>query len=87
MPEARLVMIFGEGSFHQLHGGVSTNATVEENARLWHVFEKEYFDIRGKHYEPPDKKPYYIGHVPPELLRFVRYSVKQNRCTFRSQEW
>jgi glycosyltransferase involved in cell wall biosynthesis len=77
MPEARLVTIFGEGSFHQLHGGISTNATVEENSRLWHVFEKEYFDIRGKHYQPPDKKPEYIGHITPELLRFVRYSVEK----------
>jgi glycosyltransferase involved in cell wall biosynthesis len=75
--DAKLFILLGEGSFHQVHGGISTNATEEENNRLWHLFEKEYIDIRGKHYQRPDKRPEYIGHVPPELLRFVRYSAEK----------
>ena len=77
MADARLFIMLGEGSFHQMHGGVSTNVKEEENHRLWHLSEKQYFDIRGQHYRLPEKRPEYVGHVPPELLRFVRYSAEK----------
>jgi glycosyltransferase involved in cell wall biosynthesis len=81
MPDAKLFIILGEGSFHQIHGGVSTNASEEENRHLWQLFEKQYFDIRGRHYQLPEKIPEYIGHVPPELLRFIRYSAERAQLT------
>jgi len=75
LPDTNLVFILGEGTFHQMHGGVSTNVSEETNILLWRDFEKEYFNIRKTKYFKPKKSPEYIGHVPPELLRFVQHSV------------
>ncbi len=79
LPDANLVVIFGEGSFHQVHGGISTNVTEEKNLLLWRDFEKQYSEIRGQRYSKPDKRPEYIGHITPESLRFFQYSAEKTR--------
>jgi glycosyltransferase involved in cell wall biosynthesis len=35
LPAAELVLLLGEGTFHQFHGGVATNASVERAAGNW----------------------------------------------------
>lgn len=45
-PESRVVMLLGEGTFHQVHGGVATNARVSP----WESFAAEYAQIRGETY-------------------------------------
>ncbi len=42
------VTLLGEGTFHQIHGGVSTNARVSP----WPEFAREYREIRGRDFEP-----------------------------------
>ncbi len=79
LPDANLVVLLGEGSFHQVHGGVSTNATEEKSGLLWREFEKQYIEIRGHGYSKPVKQPEYIGHVPPGSLRFLQYSAEKTR--------
>lgn len=75
--DANLIMLLGEGTFHQVHGGVSTNVTEEENLRRWHEFEKEYIEIRKTKYSWPTNVPDYIGHVPSETLSFIERSVQK----------
>lgn len=48
LPEARLVMVLGEASFHQFHGGIATNQSIEISQKNWEKWAAEYKAIRGK---------------------------------------
>lgn len=77
LTDSVLVILLGEGTFHQLHGGVSTNVTEEENLHRWCEFEKEYIEIRHASFLSPDKVPEFIGHIPDETIRFIKMSANQ----------
>jgi glycosyltransferase involved in cell wall biosynthesis len=77
LPKSNLIILLGEGTFHQVHGGVSTNVSEEENLKKWHEFEKEYIEIRKTKYTRPGNVPEYIGHVRSEIFRFVESSVQK----------
>jgi len=79
LPDSNLIIILGEGTFHQVHGGVSTNVTEEENLNRWHEFENEYVEIRKEKFSMPGKRPEFIGHVPAEILKFMEISVEKAR--------
>lgn len=58
------VILIGEATFHQYHGGVSTNVPMEKHP--WQIFADEYRNIRKKDYATVYKKPCYFGEVPEE---------------------
>jgi len=60
------VMLLGEATFHQFHGGVASNAPVADHP--YPRFSEEYRRIRGKHFAPPLRRPYFIGHLPEQAL-------------------
>jgi tetratricopeptide (TPR) repeat protein len=75
LPDAELVILLGEATFHQLHGGVSTNGSLESLSGLLAGWCKQYETIRGYSFACPKLKnaPTYLGTVPrPALARFVR---------------
>lgn len=57
LPDVRPTILLGEGTFHQLHGGVATNGSI---AAIESLFE-EYAHIRGCEYEKPDIRPHFFG--------------------------
>jgi glycosyltransferase involved in cell wall biosynthesis len=61
---ATVVLLLGEGTFHQYHGGVTTNVSTEENERLWQQFSAEYQRIRGRAFQRPRIVPRLFGHLP-----------------------
>jgi hypothetical protein len=63
------VVLLGEGTFHQFHGGVATNVPLPEHP--WPRFHEEYARVRGRPYTPPPFRPHYLGHLPPEAKRFL----------------
>lgn len=66
------VQLIGEGSFHQLHGGTTTNVSAEErNARVLQ-FREEYADIRGHDKLMTDKSFHYMGHLPTHASKIHR---------------
>ncbi len=69
------VMILGEGTFHQVHGGIATNAPKEVQQERMKRMRDEYKSIRGVEYTSPDREPYYLGHLPKEALPFVKISA------------
>lgn len=75
LPDSELVVLLGEGNFHQIHGGVSTNIPEQSNNLHWKVSEEEYFRIRGKRFASPTKQAQYIGHMPAPALRWLSHSV------------
>jgi len=76
LPDTDLVIILGEGNFHQIHRGVATNVSEPENLMRWKEWEEQYFKIRGKPYTLPGKRPEYIGHIPRQALKWILYSAE-----------
>lgn len=65
-----LVVLLGEGTFHQFHGGAVTNAPPD--ARPSQVFAEEYHRIHGRRYQGFAQPPVsYLGGMPPSAMRFL----------------
>lgn len=71
-PDSELVVLLGEGTFHQMHGGVMTGAPEEEAQRKVAAWTAQYEAIRKTPPRAPEKVPHYLGHIPagavPSLL-------------------
>jgi hypothetical protein len=62
LPDSTLIMLLGEGTFHQVHGGVSTNNREPEEARRrYEAFHEEYVRIRGRPFGKSDRRPLLVG--------------------------
>jgi glycosyltransferase involved in cell wall biosynthesis len=68
--EVEPVLLLGEGTFHQFHGGVATNVSMANHP--WDEFHEEYVRIRGKAYAAPAFNPHYLGRLSPEARRFLK---------------
>ena len=73
LPDADLVYILGEGSFHQLHGGVSTDILPSLRQNLIDRFHEQYFNLRSIKYSSPKNKIHFIGHFPGASFRFFKF--------------
>ncbi|PCJ15712.1 MAG: hypothetical protein COB04_12685 [Gammaproteobacteria bacterium] len=58
------VQLIGEGSFHQIHGGVTTNVSAEDRDQKVHRYGQQYEDLRGKALAVSEKDVFYLGHLP-----------------------
>lgn len=76
-PRAALIVLPGEGSFHQYHGGVTTNLSKrsDERKKLMQDLNEQYRSLRGDNYKPPRKHAIYFGAIPPQAQRFVQHSA------------
>lgn len=68
------VMLLGEASFHQFHGGVASNAP--KAAHPWQEFHDEYVRIRGNPFARVPRRPFYFGTLPNEALAAARISAE-----------
>jgi glycosyltransferase involved in cell wall biosynthesis len=68
---AQLVVLLGEGTFHQIHGGAATSRSVTRDESF-----AQYQEIRGRPYSPPVNEALYVGGLPPAALEHLRYSVR-----------
>jgi len=75
-PDSELVVLLGEGSFHQLHGGIITNAGERKQARRAR-FDAEYRQLRGSDFRPPQREAVFMGSLPPAALGTLAWSVEQ----------
>ncbi|HKA52420.1 MAG TPA: glycosyltransferase family A protein [Candidatus Binatia bacterium] len=76
LPNSELVMLLGEGTFHQMHGGAMTGATQEESRQKLALWTAQYTALRNAPLRIPLKEPHYIGHVPPAVLPSVLTSAQ-----------
>jgi hypothetical protein len=67
----RLIVLLGEGTFHQIHGGALTSATYPREMAL-----AEYEALRGVPLSTPRFEPLYLGTVPPQALPHLEYSLR-----------
>lgn len=78
IPSSQRVLLLGEGTFHQVHGGVATNLHPQQMPDSMAKWLKQYEQIRGRPYSIPDPSgpPTYLGTLPrPALAHFVRSAV------------
>lgn len=71
----RLVVLPGEGTFHQFHGGATTGAPAVDRDALLDDMRAEYQRIRGQVHAPPQRKPLLLGEVSQLALPFLAHSV------------
>ncbi len=74
LPDVCLVVLLGEGTFHQIHGGAATSGRLS-----WDEMHAEYVARRGSAYQPPRNERLYVGTVPDSTLEHVEYSARRAR--------
>lgn len=72
LPGAELVVLLGEGTFHQQHGGAATSRRF-----TWDEMQADYESIRGHPHHPPTNAALYLGSVPVPMLPYVERSARQ----------
>lgn len=75
LPSAQLVVLLGEGTFHQIHGGIASNAKESP----WTRFHNEYIQIRGREFQRPTNQAYYLGPASPHALPIIEASARLAR--------
>lgn len=76
LPGVTPVQLIGEGSFHQLHGGTTTNVSPQERDARVDRFMAEYRELRGHDQLMSDKKFHFVGHLPTEASKIHRQDRK-----------
>ncbi|MDE2235448.1 MAG: glycosyltransferase family 2 protein [Gammaproteobacteria bacterium] len=78
--QSPLVMLLGEGTFHQLHGGASTSAQITDQDQFQKWAEK-YHRLRGKPWQHPVKTMTYIGKLSATSYKSLCLSVERLRTS------
>ena len=69
-PEQEYIVLLGEGSFHQFHGGVASNAPYAEHP--WERFHDQYEALKGHAFQVVVRRPILFGEIPPEAVWWAR---------------
>jgi glycosyltransferase involved in cell wall biosynthesis len=72
LDEAELIVLLGQGTFHQYHGGAATSRRYS-----WDEMHTEYHAITGVSHQPPANAPLYVGWAPAPLLPLIERSAHQ----------
>ena len=82
-PGVKPLQIIGEGSFHQLHGGTTTNSSGEERDARLEKYREQYAQIRG-HNEVMAKVLFtYMGHMPTTASNITARERRRARLAGR----
>ena len=86
-PGIQHVVLPGEGTFHQFHGGVTTGG---EPAAAREVFiqqiKDQYEELRGQPFASPQTHPVYIGGIHDAVLPFLSFSAERALAARRPTE-
>ncbi|HPY41083.1 MAG TPA: glycosyltransferase family A protein [Thiolinea sp.] len=63
------ILLLGEASFHQFHGGVATNVSFAEHP--WEGMVREYEGIRNTSFKTSFKNPIYFGSIQDQARTFL----------------
>ena len=66
---AELVQLVGEGSFHQVHGGTTTNSDTEARETRLASYREQYRQLRGHDRLLSDKALNFLGHLPTQASK------------------
>lgn len=76
LPETPLYLLFGEGTFHQFHGGVTTGHGGESFTRIFAAIQRQDAAIHGLDRVLPANEPILFGSAHPPVYRFIRHSIE-----------
>lgn len=69
-PDVNVVTILGEGSFHQVHGGTTTNrADPDERRSTITGYADDFAELRGRPFRGAGKTLHYVGTMFPRAQR------------------
>jgi hypothetical protein len=76
LPGSELVVLLGEGTFHQVHGGIATNHSFRGLAESLSRWSEQYQEIRKRPWRAPSP-PHrtYIGTLPQAVLPHLARSL------------
>ena len=74
-PRNEVILLLGEATFHQVHGGVATNARHSP----WEAFHDEYVAIRGQPYAAPTLTPTLFGRPHAKCLPSLQMALDRAR--------
>jgi glycosyltransferase involved in cell wall biosynthesis len=69
--DVSVITLLGEGTFHQVHGGVATNPI----SNLQQLFAAEYQQIRGHPFRTPAYRSLYFGEIAVNALVSISQSA------------
>ena len=72
----RIILLLGEGTFHQYHGGIATSATTQ--SPVMQQFRDEYARIRQRPFTAPTGTPLFLGQLHPAAWASVKHSVLES---------
>lgn len=73
LTNSQLVVLLGEGTFHQVHGGIATNALTSP----WPAFHAEYVRLRQQPFAAPTAPAWLFGLPTRHCLPFIAASAHQ----------
>jgi len=68
-----LIMLLGEATFHQVHGGIATNSLNPPQQS----FHEEYVRIRSRPYARPTRRPLYFGSLQDQAKSSLNRSIER----------
>jgi hypothetical protein len=80
-PENQLVILPGEGNFHQYHGGVTTKAVDDRGATL-EAFRNQLNGFWKGQYKALSREPLLFGSVGSSAQRFLQMSCSEGMTRF-----
>jgi hypothetical protein len=72
--ELDYVVLLGEATFHQVHGGVSTSVPMDRHP--WDAFHREYQTIRGTRFARCPRRPKFMGEISAEATAATEFSKR-----------
>lgn len=79
LEETLLVLLPGEGTFHQFHGGITTGTRDDDRLAIMAAHFAQYTAIRGQPYSAPLKRAIYLGPIPDCAAKFIQHSAARVR--------
>ncbi len=76
-PGLPCVVLPGEGSVHQVHGGVTTSFDAEGYRARTEAFLAQLNAVLGEPFKAPDVPVSYLGAMPQAMAPFVTYSAER----------
>jgi len=85
-PDLAYVVLLGEATFHQYHGGAASSAK-PGGEHPWPRFLAEYQSIRGgANYQRVARLPIYFGQFPPQALPLAELSARNGFAFWRQAQ-
>jgi len=82
LPNVNPLILFGEATFHQVHGGVATNGNLDTIS----TFFDEYLDIRGVEYTAPQVEVSLLGKMHYEFHPGEGFAKKDKPSAVKSRK-